>query len=177
MPPCQFTLSASRQPSRAGDQFTVSMTPPLSPGCTFKVEIDGQPVDTGESAGDFRVVGMGATGAVTLEAGRDGAGGRVCFIVECESPPVGRCGPTRVCLDVPDAPPNGLRQVVLTAALVLTGPLSIIALLALGGCKLICLLAGIFKANCDCEAAKKSLDILYDGWPPWLQDLLDHFWR
>lgn len=94
MADCDFTVgldAASRTPKKAGDQFTVSMSPELGPSCTLNVSIDGNSVTMGTQIGDVKVVRLGAKGQVTLEALKDSPKAKVSFTVQCEVP---ACGPT-----------------------------------------------------------------------------------
>jgi hypothetical protein len=86
MADCKFTLGQSRVPEHEGEQFTVSMKPPLPVGCRFTVSIDGQEVKPGDRVGDLKVVGFGAAGTADFEALRDRPVGKVSITVQCEGP-------------------------------------------------------------------------------------------
>jgi len=173
MPDCWFTLRANANPAKAGDQFTVSMVPPLRPGCTFTVAVNGQAVQPGMDVQDFHVAGFGAKGTVTLEALDAAATGIVSFTVECE----GRraCGPTTVMYDVPTLD-DPLKEAYRSFFAALLFPLFVAALILLALCRLVCLIARLLGFRCNCGAIKTLLDHLYAGWPKWAKELVRPFW-
>jgi hypothetical protein len=93
MPDCPYILlPPSSSPKKVGDQTTLTIAPPLRPGCSF---------GPASADGDFRVVGWGSTGTVTVEAIRDNPTGTIRVRVFCE----GVCGPNIIEIALPATPP------------------------------------------------------------------------
>jgi hypothetical protein len=80
--PGETTLS--RTPTRAGDQFTISLSTPVPVGCTFHVFVNDREVRPGDVRGDLKVVGFGASGTVTFEARTASPNARVTISVVCQ---------------------------------------------------------------------------------------------
>jgi hypothetical protein len=108
MPDCVFTAQlgpSSKNPQKAGDQFTVAISPPLKPGCRFSIAIDGHAVQPGDRAGDFKLAGLGGSGTATLESLTNGPKGLISFTVQCET-----CGPTTQSVAIPAPAPVTVAQ-------------------------------------------------------------------
>jgi hypothetical protein len=87
--PCTYKfVSPSSNPQKAGAQITLALDPQLKPGCN---------IGSASADGGFKVVGLGASGTVTIEAREDNPKGSVTVTVQCED-----CGPTTLRLAIPE---------------------------------------------------------------------------
>jgi hypothetical protein len=92
MPTCNFKLKQSKVVSKKGDQFSVSMEPPLKPGCTRTIYINGQEVQMDDEVGGLKVKRLDAEGGVGFEATNDDPQAVVSFSLVCTGE--ASCGPT-----------------------------------------------------------------------------------
>jgi hypothetical protein len=89
-------LEITREPKAAGDQFTLSIKPPVLVGCHFEVFINATRVQPGDTFEGLRVAGFGANGQVTLEPGVAHPNARVTIVVICPGGPGPGQRPARV---------------------------------------------------------------------------------
>jgi hypothetical protein len=77
----------SHEPTGVGDQFTVSLKNPVPVTCTFVVFINDREVHPGDVVSGLKVVGLGATGTVTLEPTVPNPDATVTIRVVCPDKP------------------------------------------------------------------------------------------
>lgn len=73
-----------------GTQFTITMTPPVPPGCAFCIYINDQLAFPGSRIGGVKLVGYGATAnnaTATLEATTDNPSVTIYFAIMCPPNP------------------------------------------------------------------------------------------
>lgn len=78
---CQFDVETTG-PIRRGQPVTVRLRPPLQHPCKFEVFVNGLPATLGD-LGAFRVLGIGASGTVTIQPETWEPWGTIAFKVSC----------------------------------------------------------------------------------------------
>ena len=89
------SLTESRPPAQ-GQQHSYTMSPPPRPGCEVVWMIDGQAVSLHDEVGGLKVVGIGASGTITVEVTGDISGTRVSARVDCPNEAPVTFGPMAV---------------------------------------------------------------------------------
>jgi hypothetical protein len=83
---CNFRISQSRTPKK-GVSVTYSVDPPVEFPCTVVPSVNGRRITDLGPNGDLRILGVGATGSVSVVPFTDPPTGSVSFVVRCPGPP------------------------------------------------------------------------------------------
>lgn len=165
------TITQSRPPQK-GQQHSYSLNPQPGAGCEVTWSIDGQPVSVGSEVGGIRVVGIGASGTMTVEVTGGTGGTKVSAEIHCPGIPPDQAGP----IDVGGGGGGGasgaelVKEFLRHLGLPVTLPWWLLWLL-------FWLLASLFKKLGadwpDPEEIKRQLREIGKLLPKWLRKLLD----
>lgn len=84
------------RPPKHGQQHSYSLDPPPGPGCEVTWSIKGQSVTVGSEVGGIRVVGIGASGTMTVEVTGNTDGTTVSAVINCPNKQPESAGPVFV---------------------------------------------------------------------------------
>jgi len=82
---CNFTIEVSGTIEK-GKEVTFRLQPPVQYPCQFEVEVNGEHAEPGDH-GALHVVGIGATGTITVRPLSDKPWGSIAFKVRCPNCP------------------------------------------------------------------------------------------
>ena len=170
-------LTQSRPP-QLGEQHSYTLNPQPGVGCEVVWSIDGQAVGVGDEAGGLKVVGIGASGTITVEVTDDTSDTEISAVIECPGVPPDPTGAFDVGgggggdddddkdVDASDVVLQILKTLILPATL----PYWLIWFIAFLIMKL---LKALGLEPLDLEDIKRDLKQVGHLLPDWLRNLLD----